>query len=124
MSSSIIPISAPTTSLAPFPLDSELLEIEKVIKEIEKKQHTNQDIEMFHQEIKDRFHKIGWDVVVRVWTTDSLGTYAFDIELNDRVVRQTEFDVEKMQWEVVNDIAELDPGMKGIKIPFKKDLPS
>lgn len=110
------PSSSSTSNL--FPLDSELLEMEAVMAELRKKQSTSQNIEAFHQEIKDRFHKIGWDVIVRVWT-DSFGLYDFRIELNERVTPQVEFDVERMQWEVLNDIAELDPGMKGVKIPFE-----
>jgi hypothetical protein len=104
--------------------DSEIILIEQVLGKINEKQGKTIPLEPFRREIIERFEEIGLVVIVQVYSTmDSGGlplddVYAFDIMISDRCERK-HFDMDRQRYEVVNDVAGIEPEMKGItfKVP-------
>jgi hypothetical protein len=99
--------------------DSEILLIEKVLEKLNEKQGRHVQMEDFRREIIGRFEEIGLIVSVMVYSTADSGglpiddVYAFDITISDRCERKP-FDMDRQRYEVVNDVADIEPEMKGV----------
>lgn len=92
--------------------DHDIFSIEKVLAQLNKKQHKSVNLEDFRREIIERFEDIGLVVNVKVYTTAEEGVFAFDIDIYDRCERKP-FDYERQAHEVRNDILEIEPEKKG-----------
>lgn len=100
-----------------------MLEMESVLKALRLKQGKATNLEAFRREAVERFEDIGWVVQVDAYTTTSDGVIAFDVSVVDRCERLRHGnDYERMQWEVRNDILEIEPDKKGVTIPFSPDM--
>lgn len=101
--------------------DSEIPLIEAVLAKLNEKSSQHVPMEGFRKEIIGRFEEIGLVVNVRVYSTADAGglpiddVYAFDIDIYDRCERKP-FDFERMRYEVVNDVAGIEPEKKGVII--------
>lgn len=93
--------------------DRDILTIEKVAQRLNQKQRQHMDIDAFVREVEGRFADVGFKVGVQVWTTDQAGLFAFDIEIQDRL--EGEFDHERMQHEVQNDLLGINGGKSLLK---------
>lgn len=99
--------------------DSEIPLIEEVLRKLNEKSGKHVPMEAFRKEIIGRFEDIGLVVHVRVYSTADAGglplddVYAFDIDIYDRCERKP-FDIERMHYEVVNDVAGIEPEKKGV----------
>jgi hypothetical protein len=102
--------------------DSEILLIENVLGKINQKSGQRIPLEDFRKEIIGRFEEIGLIVGVLVYSTADDGglplddVYAFDITIIDRCERKP-FDYDRQRYEVINDVAGIEPEMKGVTIP-------
>lgn len=104
-----------------MPMDSEILEMEKVLAKVKAKEGKSTNLESFRKEILERFANIGWLANVDVWSTDT-GAFAFDVNLIDRISPSPHgTDYERMKWEIVNDIAEIEPDKKGKTFEFSEN---
>lgn len=92
--------------------DTDVLKLEQVIEHLNRKQRTATNMEGFRQEILDRFARVGFKVDVKVWSTTEDGTYAFDIDIQDRTDSNFKWDPNQMVHEVTSDI--LDLGDSGV----------
>lgn len=90
--------------------DADVLKLEKVIKILNAKMGSRRDVDAFQREAKERFFNAGYRVDVKVYSTTQSDTYAFDIEIQERL--EGEFDPDQMVYEATNDI--LDIGEKGV----------
>lgn len=90
-------------------LDSEILEIEKVINAINAKQKKRVDLEGFRKEIIGRFEEIGLGVGVRAYMTNVEGVVGFEIDI-ERRIEPKPFDHDRQVNEVVNDLLGLGEG--------------
>lgn len=108
--------------------DSEFPLIEGVLAKINDKSGKSVPLEAFRREIIGRFEEIGLVVAVRVYSTmDSGGlplddVYAFDIDIYDRCERKP-FDFDRMHYEVVNDVAGIEPDKKGVHFDVPEYAP-
>ncbi len=93
--------------------DSDILVVEKILRIVqERAANRSLDYDAFDREIKERFHDAGFVVDVK-WFHTNLDTVKMpEVEIVGRVDKQGEFDHEKMQHEVVNDILDLGTGGK------------
>jgi hypothetical protein len=102
--------------------DSEVLLIEGVLAKLNEKMGRHVQMEDFRKEIIGRFEEIGLIVGVMVYSTADAGglplddVYAFDITISDRCERKP-FDYDRQRYEVINDVAGIEPEMKGVTIP-------
>lgn len=96
-----------------MPLDSELLELQRVKGELEGRTYKAHNLDAFDREIVERFGEIGWKVDVKWHETNVRGTYIPVVEIVDRIERK-EFDHERMAHEVRRNI---------LDIPGEHDLP-
>lgn len=102
--------------------DSEIISIEKVLEKLNEKQGRSIPLEAFRREIIERFEEIGLVVNVQVYSTADEGglplddLYAFDITISDRCERKP-FDMDRQRYEVINDVAGIEPEMKGVTFP-------
>ena len=107
------------------PYDWEILLMEKVLHKLNQKTVLPQDIELFHQEVKERFAEINWRVEVQLYDTTQEGTYIMRPILQGRItpiVPTGESDFERRQWEVRQDILEIAPDIeKGSTVKFNPD---
>ena len=107
------------------PYDWEILLMEKVLHKLNQKTVLPQDIELFHQEVKERFAEINWRVEVQLYDTTQEGTYIMRLILQGRItpiVPTGESDFERRQWEVRQDILEIAPDIeKGSTVKFNPD---
>jgi len=109
-----------TTSRAIELYDSDILVIEKVYKTLQDRSaHNRRDYDAFDREIKERFHDAGFIVDVKWFHTNIEGVKMPEVDFIGRVDPESEFDHDKMQHEVVEDI--LDLGTKG-KIAVTADM--
>lgn len=92
-------------------LDSEVLKVESVLREINQKTGKSVNLEGFRKEIIGRFEDIGLKVQVRAYTSNEDGVYPFDIDIVDHCERKA-FDYDRQVHEVTTDI--LDLGTKGV----------
>lgn len=105
--------------------DSDVLLIEKVLEKLNAKQGQHVQMEDFRREIIGRFEEIGLVVGVSVYSTADTGglpledVYAFDITINDRCERKP-FDYDRQRFEIINDVAGIEPEMKGVTIPVPR----
>lgn len=90
-------------------LDSDILKIEKVHKELAKAQRTHRNMEGFRREIIGRFEDVGLVVNVNVYETDQPGCYIPEVEFVDRCEPKA-FDHERQGWEVTKDVLDLGEG--------------
>jgi len=88
--------------------DSDILQMEKVLKLLRKRQGENVPLESFRKEVVDRFAEIGFKVSVQVFETNVPGVYAFDFDITDRL--EGEFDPNQQAWEATHDVLELGEG--------------
>lgn len=102
-------------------LDSEILEIEKVLNALSAKQRTSQNLESFRQEILGRFAEIGFIAGVKVYETNQEDVYGFVVDELTRI-EDTPFDYERMAHEVTTDILEvLPPSERGETIKSRPE---
>ncbi len=96
--------------------DSEILRLEKVLHQLNDKQGRRVDLEAFRREIMERFASQGFGVEVKTYTTDQSGTYAFDVEIRERLGERSVleggqgFDHERQAWEIQHDVLDLNEG--------------
>lgn len=90
--------------------DSEILEVEQVIRQLNAKRKTRMSMEAFRKEAIERFGLAGFGVDVKCWTTNVEGVYLFDIEIQSR--QAPPVDPDQMVHEVTNDLLGL--GTKGV----------
>lgn len=103
--------------------DTEILEIEKVLEALSRKQRTSMSLESFRKEIVERFAEIGFVVYAKVYETNQDGVFAFAPELRGRTEEFT-WDPDRMVHEVVNDVADILPNSeKGQTIKTSKMRP-
>lgn len=89
--------------------DSEIIRIEAVLKKLNERQGLGGvNLEGFRQEAMDRFRQIGFEVAVRVYTTEQDGLFAFDLDIIDRL--EGAFDPDRQVWEATHDILDLGEG--------------
>lgn len=93
--------------------DSDLLVIERVLKALEARQGSNQNLQAFVDEAKERFGLAGYVVEVNMYQVTGpgplpIGTFVPDIIIKGRTEKQPEFDREQMAWEVQQDILGID----------------
>ncbi len=88
--------------------DSEILKLEKVIEKLNEKQGSAVPLEAFRRDCVGRFEDAGFRVDVKVYDTNVVGVFAFDIEIQDRYEGQ--FDPDRQVWEATSDILELGEG--------------
>lgn len=88
-------------------LDSDIIRIEKVLAALNAMRGKTVPLESFRREILDRFEQIGLGVDVKVWETNLVSVFLFDIEINRRYEA---FDPERMVHEVTNDLLDLGDG--------------
>lgn len=101
--------------------DSEIIELEKVLEILNRKRGVETNMEGFRQEVLDRFHKEGFIVDVKVFDTTQGGTYAFDVEIIERVDPIKEFDHDRLRHEIVSNLLNI-PGGGGIIKASKADV--
>lgn len=89
--------------------DSDIPRIGKVLAWARSKQQRMVDLESFRLEVIDKFAGVGFRVDVILHSTNFDDVWYFDFEIQERL---TEFDPDRMVWEVTNDI--LDLGTKGV----------
>jgi len=88
--------------------DHEILQIEKVMAQIKKKQHRRVNADVFRQEVIGRFEEIGFVVDVMTYIdTEEDGTLGFEIVVRDRCDPKP-FDHDKQAEEVVSNLLGLD----------------
>lgn len=101
-----------------MPLDSEILEMEGVLRALKAAEGKSRNLEGFRKEAVGRFQDIGWVVDVKCWHTDT-GAVAFDIDIVDRCERPRHgTDYERLQWEIRGDILGIEPEKKGLISKF------
>lgn len=89
--------------------DAEIIKIEAVLQKLNERQGLGGvNLEGFRQEALDRFRQIGFEVAVRVYTTEQDGLFAFDLDIIDRL--EGEFDPDQMVWEATHDVLDLGEG--------------
>lgn len=88
--------------------DSEILQCEKVLAELNKSQGKRRDLEDYRKEIIGRFEEVGLVVTVLVYDTTIESVYAFDIQIEGRTGK-FDYDPDQMVHEVREDILELLP---------------
>lgn len=93
-------------------LDSEVLQVEGVLKALQEKQRKRVPLEDFRKEAIERFAGIGLKLEVKVFETNQEGVFAFDFIIVDRM-EPVEFDRERQAHEVVNDLLGIEPSRKG-----------
>ena len=92
------------------PYDSEIPKIERVLAELSRKVGTRQDHQAFRREAEERFAEIGFVVSVLLVPGEDAVLYP-KISITGRITK-TEFDPEKMAWEVQHDVLGIDePGV-------------
>jgi hypothetical protein len=102
--------------------DSEIIQVEKVLEKLNAKQGSYVPVEAFRKEAIERFEEIGLVVNVQVYSCMDEGgkplddVYAFDITISDRCERKP-FDFDRQRFEVINDVAGIEPDMKGVTFP-------
>ena len=102
--------------------DSEIPILQDVVDALNQKTGKHVNMEGFRKEIIGRFEESGFIVKVKVYSTADQGylplddVYAFDIEIIGRCEPRP-FDYDRMRYEVVHDVAGLEPDKKGLKIP-------
>ena len=106
-------------------LDSEVLEIERVLNIIKARSQGRRNYDAFDREIKERFHDIGFVVSVKWYTAAGPdGIELADVKIPevqiDARVDQKQFDRDQMSHEVTNDILNL--GQKGVISTKGKDF--
>jgi hypothetical protein len=108
--------------------DHEILEAEKVLEALGKKQRTSQNLESFRKEIVERFAEIGLVVFAKVYNTTEDGVYAFEVEIRGRT-EELNWDPDQQVHEVRTDILDLLPNSEkgtwiksgsGLEIPKHK----
>jgi hypothetical protein len=96
------------------PYDSELLKIEEVLGTLQARARKgSQNLEGFVREAKDRFAEIGFEVDVKMHTSNVPDVFVPEIELIGRIDKDHEFDHERMAHEVRSNILDL-PGEHGL----------
>lgn len=88
--------------------DSDILKLEKVVLLLNERQGKSLPLDSFRRECVERFEDAGFRVDVKVYETNTVGVYAFDLEIKDRY--EGEFDPDKQVHEVTKDILELGTG--------------
>lgn len=86
-------------------LDSEIIEMEDVLKWAQLRQHTRMPLEDFRRAVVEKFAEIGFLVTVKCFETSEPGTFAFDFEITGRTERK-EFDFDRMVHEVTHNLLE------------------
>ena len=89
--------------------DSDIEGIGEVLAWAHSKQTRMVDLESFRLEVIDKFAGIGFRIDVILHSTNYDNLWYFDFQIQERL---TEFDPDRMVWEVTNDI--LDLGTKGV----------
>jgi hypothetical protein len=92
--------------------DSEVLAIEKVADWMKAQQRTPRHLDSFVRESENRFAEAGFKARVKTYSTNEDGTFAFEVEILDRLDRRA-FDYDRQVHEVTNNLLEL-PGEGGI----------
>jgi hypothetical protein len=92
--------------------DSDILVLEPVLQMIRRRSEGRRDYDAFDREIKERFHDIGFVVDVKWFETNLAEVKMPEIDIVGRVEPEAQFDHDKMQHEVVNDILDLGTGGK------------
>lgn len=93
--------------------DSEILELEKVLEWMRKRQGQRMDLEDFRRAAKEKFAEAGFKVDIRVFTTTEEGVYHFEPQIEGRIEKR-EFDYDRMVHEVTGNILELPDQDKGV----------
>lgn len=103
-------VNAPGLTVNCEVLDSEILEIEKVVGILnDKARNGRQNYDAFDREIKERFASIGFIVGVTWWHTNIDGLKMPEITISDRTDKKA-FDYDRQVHEVTNDILDLGTG--------------
>lgn len=99
-------------SQAPDILDSEILEIEKVLETLKDRVEGRSSVDrgQFDREITDRFNAIGFTVDTKWWHTNIESVKMPEITITGRTERREAFDHDKMAHEVTSDILGLGQG--------------
>lgn len=90
--------------------DSEILEIEALLKQLRTRATGRVDLDSFQREAKEKFYNIGWEVDIRWYDTDQRDVYIPEVVLMGRSNKQFVFDRDRQVHEVVNDILETGEG--------------
>lgn len=100
------------------PLDSEVLLMERELKKLRENEGKHRDLESIRREAVERFASIGWVAKVDCYQTNT-DAIAYNISLVDRCAPQPYGnDYERLQWEIRNDILEIEPEKKGLTSTF------
>lgn len=92
--------------------DSELLAIERgPLRYAQERAGKRLNVDRFTKDLAEQFEHIGLGVEVKVFTTASEDVYAFEVEIQKRLL--SVFDHDQMIHEVVNNILELPGQEKG-----------
>lgn len=89
--------------------DSEILEIERVLGTLRERATSRRDYDSFQNEIKDRFHRIGFIVDVVWYETNIPDVKMPEVVIKGRVEARA-FDREKMTAEVTGDLLQMGEG--------------
>lgn len=84
-------------------LDSEAIEMGKVVAWAQEQRHTRKDLESFRKEVINRFAEVGFLVNVLCYDTTEPEVYAFDFEVYGRCEPKA-FDFDKMVHEVTHNL--------------------
>ena len=101
--------------------DHDLDNMQQVFESLQKDVGLTRNVDAWCVEVRERFEKIGFIARVTAPYDPDYGCNMPCIEVLDKIVKEP-FDYAKQSWEVVNDILEVDPGMKGVKMPFNPDM--
>lgn len=102
--------------------DSDIIAMEKgPLAWMISKQGSPMNLEDFRRAAVEKFYDVGFKVYLKVYQTNQDGTYAFNVEILDRVDSKKAFDYDKQVHEVVNNILEL-PDQNGGWIDTDKML--
>lgn len=95
--------------------DADILRIEKgPLAYMRAKQGSHMDVEGFRKAVIEQFAMVGFDVVLRVFSTTQEGMYQFEPEIVGRNHYAKAFDPDQMSWEVRNNILELPDKEAGV----------
>ncbi len=100
-------MGTPIDSRAPDLNDADILRMEGVMKMLKDSQGKVKNLEAFRKEAVERFGEIGFEVDVKVWSTNVEGVYGMEFEILSRLEGQ--FDPDQMVHEVTNDLLGIDP---------------
>ena len=96
--------------------DSEVKELQRVLRELQDRTARSHNLESFDREINERCAEIGFRVDVKWHTTNVSGVFIPVVEVIGRItpIKSGEFDHDQMRHEVVNNLLDLPPEDAGV----------